>query len=176
MAHIDDDQLNVFEMFVAHGGAGFWVRRTTWGGTCARVVRVGALTGPPPYFGNPSVIMDVYGLDGTLRDAGAQLPVPGTYKTWRQIDAPEWATSERLRPLDDPTLDQILFKLDRKRNKLPKPEVERIDLTVPFERKDKAKAIGAKWDPTARTWWIRAHDLEARSKAIKLDFLQDDAA
>jgi hypothetical protein len=176
MGHIDDDQLNVFEMFVAHGGAGFWVRRTTWGGTCARVVRVGALTGPPPYFGNPSVIMDVYGLDGKLRDDGAQLPVPGTYKTWRQIDPPEWTTSQRLRPLDDPILDQILFKLDRKRNKLTKPEVERIVLTVPFERKDKAKAIGAKWDPTARTWWIRADDLEARSKAIKLDFLKDDAA
>lgn len=176
MGLIEDDQLNVFQMFVAHGGAGFWVRRTTWGNSCARVVRVGALNGPPPYYGNPSVIMDVYGLDGTLKDAGAQLPVPGTYKTWRQIDAPDWAKSELLRPLDDPMLDQVLSKLDRKRSKPPKPEVARIVLAVPFERKDKAKAIGAKWDPTARTWWIRADDVDARSKAISLDFLKDDAA
>jgi hypothetical protein len=120
--------------------------------------------------------MDVYGLDGTLREAGAQLPVPGTYKTWRQIDAPDWATSEQLRPLDDPRLDQVLHDLDRKRNKLPKPVVARTVLAVPFERKEKAKAIGAKWDPTERTWWIRADDLEARSKAIELDFLKDGAA
>ena len=31
---------NIFQMYVAHGGPGFWVRRITWGDTCARVVRV----------------------------------------------------------------------------------------------------------------------------------------
>jgi hypothetical protein len=63
----DDDWMasqgeNVFEMYVAHGGPGFWVRRITWGDTCARVVRVGRLTKPGPYFGNPSVLVDVYSL------------------------------------------------------------------------------------------------------------------
>lgn len=67
----EDKQQNVFQMFVANDGPGFWVRRTTWGETCARVVCVGALTGPEPYYGNPSVLMDVYALDGQLKNDGA---------------------------------------------------------------------------------------------------------
>lgn len=170
------DQQNVFEMFAAHGGPGFWVRRTTWSGTCARVVRVGALTAPGPYYGNPSVLMDVYSLDGALKDAAAQLPVPGTYKTWRKIDAPDWATPERLRPLADPALNEALAKLDRQRGKLkPKPAAAaaRQALTVPYERNEEAKAIGAKWDPTTRTWWISTEDDEARTKAVRLGLLRD---
>lgn len=172
MNDIDDDQRNVFEMFIAKGGPGFWVRRTTWGATCARIVRVGALTGPPPYFGNPSVIMDVYGIDGALKDAAAQLPVPGTFKTWRQIDAPDWASPDRLRSFDDPALDRALFAVDRKRHKLgTKPAADRTSLLVPYASKDKAKAIGAKWDGAARIWWIPADDPNARVKAIQLGFL-----
>jgi hypothetical protein len=176
MLFIEEDQPNVFEMFVAHGGPGFWVRRTTWGATCARVVRVGTLTGPPPYFGNPSVIMDVYSLQGKLKDAAAQLPVPGTFKTWRQVEAPDWASPKMLRSLDDPALDVALNKLDRKRNKLDaKPVAERTTLMVPYERKDEAKAIGAKWDAAARTWWIPADDTSARAKAVHLGFLEGQA-
>ena len=93
MADVDwqesQDQ-NVFEMYVAHGGPGFWIRRTTWGGTCARIVRVGEITKPGPYFGNPSVLMDVYSLQGLLRDEAAKLPAAGTFKTWRKIHPPAW--------------------------------------------------------------------------------------
>lgn len=177
MMLIEDDQPNVFEMFAAHGGPGFWVRRTTWVATCARVIRVGTVTGPPPYFGNPSVIMDVYTLQGELKDAAAQLPVPGTFKTWRQIETPDWASPELLRPLDDPALDQALEKLDRKRGKLrAKPGTGRTTLTVPYARKEEAKAIGAKWDSAARTWWIGADDSAAMAKAVQLKFLASETA
>jgi hypothetical protein len=108
---------NVFGMYVSHGGPGFWVRRITWGNSCARVVRVGKLTKPGPYFGNPSVLVDVYSLDGQLKDQTAHLPVPSTYKTWRKIDPPDWAGSANSRPLDDPKLDTDLAQLDRKRHK-----------------------------------------------------------
>src|SRR4029453_7005969 len=104
----NDQGQNVFEMYVAHGDAGFWVRRTTWGGSCARVIRVGAITGPPPSYGNPTVLMDIYSLNGELSQAAATMPVPGTYKTWRQIDPPEWATEKSLFPLDHPGLDEVL--------------------------------------------------------------------
>lgn len=30
----------------------------------------------------------------------------------------------------------------------------RIDLTVPYEQKDFAKAKGARWDPTRKTWYV----------------------
>jgi len=137
--------VNVFQMFVAHDGPGFWVRRTTWGATCARVGRVGALTASGPYFGNPSVLMDVYTLNGELKEEVAQLPVPGTYKTWRQIAPPAWASIIALRPLDDPALDAALATLDRKRHKsIPPLEGEKIWLAVSYDRKDEAKKKGAR--------------------------------
>src|SRR6266576_4669 len=108
---------NIYEMFVANGGPGFWIRRTTWGATCARVIRVGAMTKPGPYFGNPSVLMDVYSLEGTLKEGLAQVPVPGTYKTWRRIATPSWAQRGDLRPLADSSIDTALEALDRKRHK-----------------------------------------------------------
>ena len=52
--------------------------------------------------------MDVYGLEGGLKEGLTMVPVPGTYKTWRRIDAPPWAEQERLRPLDDPAIDAAL--------------------------------------------------------------------
>ncbi|RVL83952.1 hypothetical protein CN140_12510 [Sinorhizobium meliloti] len=108
---------NVFEMFIENGGPGFWVRRITWGGTCARVIRVGEMTKPAPYFGNPSVLIDVYSLSGNLKEELATLPVPGTFKTWRKIDAPPWAERVNLRPLDDPAIEPALAALDRKRGR-----------------------------------------------------------
>lgn len=89
----DFSELNVFQMFVANGHrAGFWIRRTTWGNTCAQVVSVGELTGPAPYFGNPVVLADIFdATTGERKEAGARIPVPGTYKTWRQIEPPAWA-------------------------------------------------------------------------------------
>lgn len=85
--------LNVFQMYVANGEqTGFWLRRTTWDNTCAKVTSVGPLTGPPPYYGNPKVFGDIFELkSGKLKEVGARIPVPGTYKSWRRIDAPAWA-------------------------------------------------------------------------------------
>ena len=82
---------NVYQMWIAgHEHGDVWIRRTTWSNLCARIVRVGALTGPAPYFGNPEVRADVYSLDGALVEANAVIRVPGTYKTWRLIEAPSW--------------------------------------------------------------------------------------
>jgi hypothetical protein len=168
---------NVYEMFVENDEPDFWVRRITWGGTCARVIRVGEMTKPGPYFGSPSVLMDVYSLDGNLKEGLAQLPVPGTYKTWRKYHAPPWANHINLRPLDDPAIDVAMDALDRKRGKGKRQpaqderEVARIRLTVPFARKDEAKRIGARWSPTERMWWLPAHDTSALSKAQSLGFL-----
>ena len=91
----DFSDKNVFEMYVANGKrAGFWLRRTTWGNTCARVVDVGDIKGPAPYFCNPKVYADIYDLrTGELKEARARIPAAGTYKTWRLIDAPSWWTA-----------------------------------------------------------------------------------
>jgi len=106
---------NVFEMYVANGGPGFWVRRTSWDATCARVVGVGRFTKSGPYFGNPPVAMDVYTLNGELKDGLAKMAVPGTYKTWRKIDPPDWASSAKLRTLTDPAIEAVLQRFDKRR-------------------------------------------------------------
>lgn len=175
----DDDSQNIFEMFVANGGPGFWIRRTTWGQTLARIIRVGMFTKPAPYFGNPSVLMDVYDLEGGLKEGLAMVRVPGTYKTWRKIEAPLWAEQARLRPLDDPAIDTALAALDRRRGKGggkavhadSAPEVGRVLLSVPYARKDEAKSIGARWSPTEKSWWLPADDGMTLSKAQALGFL-----
>lgn len=84
---------NVFQMYVANGEQpGFWLQRTTWGNTCAQVTSVGELKEPAPYYGNPLVHADIYDLrTGELKQKGTKIPVPGTYKTWRLIDPPDWA-------------------------------------------------------------------------------------
>ncbi len=112
-----DSSLNVFEMLVNSGGPGFWIRRTTWGNTVARVVGAGAFTIAHPYFGNPSMLMDVYGDDGVLKDVLAAVPVPGTYKTWRSVSPPDWAASVDLRSLDDPRIAAAIDLLDRRRGR-----------------------------------------------------------
>lgn len=172
----DSSDQNIFEMCVANGGPGFWIRRTTWGATCARVVGVGAMTKPGPYFGNPSVLMDVYSLAGELRENLAQVSVPGIYKTWRRIPAPSWAGHVDLRSLDDPAISATLQSLDRKRHKAPREEQKvegRVLLSVPFSRKEEAKKLGARWSPAERLWWIPASNKQALAQARTLGFLPD---
>lgn len=172
----DGSDQNIFEMCVANGGPGFWIRRTTWGATCARVVGVGAMTKPGPYFGNPSVLMDVYSLAGELRENLAQVSVPGTYKTWRRIPAPSWAEHANLRSLDDPAISAALQSLDRRRHKAPREEQkveERVLLSVPFSRKEEAKKLGARWSTAERLWWIPASNKQALAQARTLGFLPD---
>ena len=90
----DFSDLDVFQMYVANKEQpGFWLGRTTWGNTCAQVTFVGEFKGPPPYYGTPVVLADFYDLrTGEFKEKGARIPVPGTYKTWRQIDPPNWAS------------------------------------------------------------------------------------
>lgn len=77
---------NVYQMYIANGNqAGFYVRRANWKpGTYARVVSIdgresGPLTGRAPYFGNPTVLVDFYNSDGTVRASGQELSSPGNY-------------------------------------------------------------------------------------------------
>ena len=53
----------------------------------------GEATAPPPYYGNPTVLADLYSLDGKIIERGCSVPVPGAYKTWRHIHTPMWAHS-----------------------------------------------------------------------------------
>jgi len=172
MTEADFSQYNVYQMAQLHGGAGFWMTRTTWDRTVARIVGIGEIVGPPPYFGNPPVVMDVYSKDGKLREELQQLSTAGTYKTWRLIDAPEWADAVSLRLLNDPAIAEAIAKLDRRHSRAPAvDEADKVFLKVSFEQKDKAKAIGAKWDPANKKWWIKTGDEMTLAKATKLGFV-----
>ncbi|MBW9062012.1 hypothetical protein JNB71_01665 [Rhizobium herbae] len=169
---------NVFEMIKSNGGPGLWIRRLTWGKTCARIVAAGEFTGAAPYFGNPSVLMDVFTLDGELMDELAPVPAPGTFKTWRRWPEPAWAGKIALRSLDDPRIAEALYRLDKKRQKLPgmqhapkATDQDRLYLTVPFARKDEAKLLGARWAPQQRSWWLSSENGAAVERARQLGFL-----
>ena len=79
------------------------------------MVGIGKFTKPGPYFGNPPVVVDVFSLKGELKEGLAKLSVPGTYKTWRRIEAPDWAETIQLRPLSDPAIEAAVQRLDRRR-------------------------------------------------------------
>ena len=84
----ENDGRNVYQMVSDAGGPGIWVRRTNWEATIAHVVGMSELAGPPPYFGSPKVVMDVYSMQGKRKDDLARLDTAGTYKTWRQVTPP----------------------------------------------------------------------------------------
>lgn len=169
----EDNSRNVFQMLDDANGPGIWVRRTTWEASCARIVAMGRATKPPPYYGNPSVLMDVYNLKGDLREELASLDTAGTYKTWRQIEPPAWAQGDVLRPLNDPRIADALAAVDKKRGKnRSEPPRDRIELKVTFADKDKAKKLGARWDPQTKTWWLPGQaTAKIKEQARKLGFL-----
>lgn len=167
---LDFSDQNIFEMCVANGGPGFWIRRTTWGATCARVVGIGQFTKPAPYYGSPPVVMDVYSLKGEVKEGLAKVSAAGTYKTWRKIEAPEWAEATEMRSLSDPSIELAVQGFDRRQP--ASTEVgPMVFLSVPFARRDEAKRIGARWSPSEKRWWLAPTNEEALTKARALGFL-----
>ena len=49
-------------------------------------------------------------------------------------------------------------------SRLP-PREMRVYLTVPFDKKEEVKRLGAQWDPILSRWWIPRHNI-ATSPAI----------
>ncbi|MDQ6638215.1 MAG: hypothetical protein M3Z15_00925, partial [Pseudomonadota bacterium] len=105
---IDDHRLtvNLYEMYVANDmKADFWVKRRTWGDLCARVTFVGELERHGRWIGGAVVRADIFHfVSGELKDADAELPAPGSHKTWQQIPPPPlhaWSRSaKRVAALD----------------------------------------------------------------------------
>lgn len=86
-----EPQLNVYQMWFAVQPEPLWITRTTWANLCAKVTSVEKETAPAPYYGNPKVRADIYNSDGHCIQREAEISVPGTYKTWRQISQPDWS-------------------------------------------------------------------------------------
>jgi hypothetical protein len=178
--------MNVYEMYLANRGAGFWIRRNSWGHTCARVTSVGEMSGPHPFYGTPCVHGDVYDLaTGELKEERAQISCPGTY-SYHWIEPPPWVSSVDLPTLADrgPSNDVLRREAAREKARQRKTSAEaaererigtspKVLLSVPYARKDEAKSLGAKWDPTERVWWLPADDGGRLRRAAELGFLPD---
>jgi hypothetical protein len=92
--------VNLYEMYVANDmKVGFWVKRRTWGDVCARVTFVGELERHGRWYGGATVRADIFHfVSGTLKEANAVLPSPGSPKTWQQIPPPPlhaWSRSAK---------------------------------------------------------------------------------
>lgn len=142
--------MNIYEMYVHHWKKpGFWVRRTTWGNTIAKIIYVGEFSGRAPYYGNPEVRVDVYDIHtGVLKDKNFLIETAGTYKTWRWVQPPEWS--------GEPPFD---------------PKAGRLILYVPFEKNKVASKMGARWSDFLGGWWIPEDDEMMVAKANSLGFM-----
>lgn len=43
----------------------------------------------------------------------------------------------------------------------------RTNLNVPFAEKDEAKALGARWDPTRKCWYVQDRDLAPFARWVR---------
>lgn len=125
--------MNIYEMYVFHWKKpGFWVRRTTWGKTIAKITDVGPLSGRAPYYGNPVVKADVFDIHtGQRTDTDFIIDTAGTHKTWCWVQPPDWSGEE---PFD--------------------PKAGRVLINVPFEKNKVASRMGARWSDILDSWWI----------------------
>lgn len=143
--------MNIYEMYVEHWKQpGFWVRRTTWENTIAKIKHVGELSGRSPYYGNPEVVAVVFDLHtGEVKDEHFVIDTAGTYKTWRWVHPPSWSS------------DSIF-----------EPKAGRVILNVPFAENRRASNIGARWSGLLGAWWIAEADEKAFAKAKALGFME----
>ncbi|MDH4565939.1 hypothetical protein E8E95_04540 [Pseudomonas sp. BN414] len=143
--------MNIYEMYVEHWKRpGFWVRRTTWGNTIAKIKEVGELVGRAPYYGNPQVVAVVFDLHtGELKDEYFVIDTAGTYKTWRWVNPPSWS--------GEPDFD---------------PKAGRAILNVPYAENRRASSIGARWSALLGAWWIAETDEKALAKAKDRGYME----
>ena len=77
--------MNIYEMYISNNNkAGFYVVRNSWGATYAQIIKVqgkisGNLAGKHPYYGNPTVLMNVYDFPSEkLKQKFQNVSCPGT--------------------------------------------------------------------------------------------------
>lgn len=114
-----------------------------------------------------------------LKEVNAILSCAGNY-TYVQIDPPLWVATVKLSPITDPGPSSELMAREDARRARQIRTAERRDsipkafLNVPFERKDEVKALGAKWDPEHRGWWLPANNTAALKRADEAGFSSRD--
>jgi hypothetical protein len=137
-------------MYIEHWRQpGFWVRRTTWGNTIAKITSVGQLSGRAPYYGNPEVVATVYDIHtGEVKEEHFVIDTAGTYKTWRWVQPPEWSGESHFDPRDG-----------------------RVLLYIPFGENKRASSMGARWSEWLQAWWIPETDEKLLAKATERGYL-----
>jgi hypothetical protein len=148
--YLEGGHLNIYEMYVEHWKErGFWVRRTTWGNTIAKIKSVGELSGRAPYYGNPEVVATIYDIHtGEIKEDDFIITTAGTYKTWRWVQPPKWSSEKSF----DPSAGRIL-------------------LHIPFGENSRASSMGARWSDLLDSWWIPEGNEKLFKKSTERGYL-----
>lgn len=149
----NSDGLSIYEMFSQYGKKpGFWIRGSSMRRAIMKVKSVGPLTGWPPYYGYPDVVVDVYDEDtGEVTQEARMLKKRDKTRFWNWVRAPLWS--------EEPEFDA--------RN-------GRVALCVPYDARRKASEIGARWSVVTEEWLADPADTKLMAKAKKLGFLMED--
>lgn len=174
---------NLYSFIVKNGEPGFWARSTR-DNSFAYILGMAKISGPPPYYGSPPVIADVYCRMGELCEELVHLGRAGVFGEWKYKQRPNPDDVAFMRALDAPEIFDKIGDLGyqphdftklaaKKRLAEAKPKLfSRLSLNVPFGRKEEAKAFGAQWSPDNKKWWIKSTNKEGIQEAQKLGFLE----
>mgnify|MGYP000203386115 CR=1 FL=1 len=178
--------MNIYEMYILNGDVDFWVVRHTWGKCIARIVYVGGLKTPAPYYGNPEVLMDLYSAEtGEIIKQDERMSCPGTSQyTWITLEG--WTPSEPLRAIPssppDPAFRKRMEVAEKRaeRDKARKQKIREANEAKPrlyfasnprFMAEKHArygKGFYVRWDRDRQLWWCLQEDASTQEALQEL--------
>lgn len=176
---------NLYSFIVKNGEPGFWARNTR-DNDFAYILGMAKIKGPPPYYGSPPIIADVYCRMGTLCEELVHLERAGVFGEWKYRQRPNPDDVTFMRTLDAPEIFGKIYDLGYQPHDFTKMAAKkllaeapklfrRLSLNVPFDRKEEAKVFGAQWAPDNKKWWIKSTNKEGIQEALNLGFLETTA-
>ena len=183
--------ISIFSMCAANGGQpGFWIWRITWGNRIAKVKHVEDER-QSSLGSKPLVWATVYNLHtGEITEDDFKIDTGGTVSDWCWAHPPSWSGEPPHDLRAGKVLLNVPFEENRKAKALGarwsdvldswcvddtnekalakakslgylEPEPERVFFSIPYEQRQLASDVKAKWEKHARLWSVPMSDQDA---------------